>query len=108
MGAIMAKRLRFISRGSQALRRKREGLCVLFDDAPMLVAIKEIASHGAVLETATSPAIGTAVELHHPEAGVLAAQVVERLKTGIRVAFKASDRATRFALSVITSDAKRV
>jgi threonine synthase len=104
----MAKRLRFISRGFQALRRRHAGMCVLMGDNPMLAAIKEIASNGAVLETSSDPAIGSAVELHHPEAGVLSARVVERLKTGVRVAFSAGDRATRFALSVMTTDAKRV
>lgn len=98
----MAKRLRFISRGSQALRNRKADLCVLMGESPRLAALKEIAGNRAVLEAQPAPAIGSVVELHHPEGGVLTGNVVDVVRNGVRIAFNMGDRATRFAVNAIT------
>lgn len=101
MGAIMAKRLRFVSRGSQALWRRRADLCVLMGESPRLAAIKDIVGNRAVLEAQPAPTIGSVVELHHPEGGVLIGRVVDMVSNGVRIAFNMGDCATRFAIAAI-------
>lgn len=102
----MTRRFRFLSRGALPLRPRDSDVCILLADNPVMARIKEIAGNRVTLETSAAPAIGARIELHHPAGGVIAANVVDTVKNGIRIAFNASDRATRFALSVMARETK--
>jgi hypothetical protein len=101
MGAIMAKRLRFISRGSASILRRRTNICILFAGNPAQAAIKRIETNAAVIETLSAPALGARVELHHPEVGILSGNVVSVVRNTVRIAFNVSDKTTRFALTAL-------
>ncbi len=97
----MAKRIKFVTRATAATTLRRSGKCILMGDGPMPAALRDIVSNQAVLEAQHAPSIGSRVELHHPEGGVLIGNVVDVMRSGVRVAFNMGDRATRFALAMI-------
>ena len=74
---------------------------------PVPAALREISASGAFLETIARPALGARVELHHPEAGRIGAQVVGHADGGILIAFDCGEQSVAFALAAITSDMSR-
>ncbi len=82
-------------------------MCVLICDAPAPAGLREISATGAFLETSARPAVGTQIELHHPEAGAIAAIVQATAEDGIAVSFVCSEHSVAFALAAITSDMSR-
>ena len=79
-------------------------MCVLICDAPAPAGLREISATGAFLETNVRPALGTHIELHHPEAGAIAGIVQAIAGDGIAISFKCSEHSVAFALAAITSD----
>lgn len=100
----MAARRHFISASAMATRWRRRRMCVLIADLPAPAALRDVSASGAFLETNARPALGASVELHHPEAGAVAAVVRGLQADGISVSFAADECAMAFALAAITSD----
>ena len=82
-------------------------MCVLISDLPVPAALREISATGAFLETNARPAVGSQVELHHPEAGAICGTVQAIAGDGIQIAFRCGEQSIAFALAAITSDMSR-
>jgi len=82
-------------------------MCVLIADHPAPAALREISATGAFLETNARPALGSAVELHHPEAGSIDAIVSSLSNDGIALGFACGEASVAFALAAIASDMSR-
>lgn len=88
-----------------ATRWRQRRMCVLVAGAaPAPAAIREISARGAFLETNQKPPLGSRVELRHPEAGTIAAEVSAVALDGIGVAFACDVTSMAFALAAIASD----
>jgi len=79
-------------------------MCVLITDAPNPAALREVSATGAFLETNARPPLGADVELHHPEAGAIAAVVEGVGNDGIKIGFECGEQSVAFALAAITAD----
>ncbi len=93
--------------GPMASRWRRRSMCVLIGDRPAPAALREVSATGAFLETNARPALGRAVELHHPEAGAIAAIVRSPAPEGIAIGFECGERSVAFALAAIAADMSR-
>lgn len=82
-------------------------MCVLISDGAGPAALREVSATGAFLETTMRPAIGSAVELHHPEAGTIGATVEAVSEGGIRVGFACGEQSVAFAIAAIACDMSR-
>lgn len=82
-------------------------MCVLIADSPCPAGLRDVSATGAFLETNARPAIGTRIELHHPEAGAIAGTVQSIAGDGIKIAFAYGEQSVAFALAAITSDMSR-
>lgn len=82
-------------------------MCVLIADSPSPAALRNVSAAGAFLETNSRPPIGADVELHHPEAGAIAAVVESVAEDGIALAFACGEESVAFALAAITADMSR-
>jgi hypothetical protein len=91
-----------------ASRWRRQRLCILTAaDRPTLVSLRSISGSGARLETDQPPALGSRVELRHPEVGVIAGFVTSHTEDGVQLAFPGDESAVAFALGAIVSDMTR-
>lgn len=79
-------------------------MCVLVADSPVPACLRGVTASGAFLETNARPELGAAVDLHHPEAGLIAAIVRAHRLDGIEVAFPAAGPAIAFALAALAAD----
>ena len=79
-------------------------MCVLIADLPVPAALRQVSATGAFLETNARPALGTGVELHHPEAGAITATVSSLAHDGIEIGFECGEESVAFALAAITAD----
>jgi len=103
MGAMQ----QFESRNGMATRWRRRRMCVLIAEHPAPAALREVSAAGAFLETNARPPVGASVELHHPEAGAILAQVRALADDGIAIAFTCGERSVAFALAAIAADMSR-
>ena len=103
----MKARRRFNGASAMASRWRRRRMCVLICDAPAPAGLREVSATGAFLETNARPAVGTSIELHHPEAGAIAGIVQAIAGDGIAVSFSCSELSVAFAMAAITSDMSR-
>jgi hypothetical protein len=92
---------------AMASRWRRRRMCVLIAESPVPAALRDISASGAFLETTLRPELGAGVELHHPEAGTIAAVVRALADDGIAVAFECGEQSVAFALAAITCDMSR-
>jgi hypothetical protein len=95
-----------------ASRWRRRRMCVLIadgglDPAVAPAALREISATGAFLETNARPPLGSAVELHHPEAGAIEATVCSLAHDGIALGFDCGEQSVAFALAAIAADMSR-
>src|ERR1051325_6299914 len=88
-------------RATMASRWRRRRICVLIADAPCPAALRQVSAAGAFIETNARPSLGASVELHHPEAGAIEAEVSSLATDGIGLAFIRSERSVAFALAAI-------
>ena len=88
-------------------RWRRRRMCVLVAGRPMPAALREVSAIGAFVETSLRPALGTTVELHHPDAGAIVGHVRAVAHDGLVLAFTCSERSVAFALAAITADMSR-
>ena len=82
-------------------------MCVLIAELPVPAALRDVSATGAFLETNARPALGTEVELHHPEAGAIAGIVRSLSTAGIEIGFNCGEQSVAFALAAITADMSR-
>jgi hypothetical protein len=90
-----------------ASRWRRRRMCVLIDERPAPAALRHVSAKGAFLETNVRPALGCRVELHHPEAGAIAATVRSLSPDGVSIGFDCGERSVAFALAAIAADMSR-
>lgn len=88
-------------------RRRRVCHLIDADGEQQTVALRGIDGRGARLDTDMPPALGSAVELRHPDAGSIRARVTEIGQGYIRIGFIATEPAIAFALNAIASDMTR-
>ena len=93
--------------GRMATRWRRRRMCVLIAGNPCPAALRQVSAAGAFLETNARPALGASVELHHPDAGAIMAEVASLAPDGIGLAFATSERSVAFALAAIAADMSR-
>jgi len=103
----MGARRRFISATAMASRWRRRRMCVLIHESPVPAALRDVCATGAYLETNARPTLGSEVELHHPEAGVITGIVRSISTGGIQIAFRCTEQSVAFALAAITADMSR-
>jgi hypothetical protein len=100
----MVAQARIGSEKAMASRWRRRRMCVLVADTPSPAALREVSARGAFLETNARPALGTTVELRHPEAGSIQAVVYALACDGVRLGFPPSENSVAFAVAAITAD----
>ncbi len=103
----MKARRRIISASAMASRWRRRRMCVLIADNPAPAGLRDVSASGAFLETNARPAVGSEIELHHPEAGAICGTVRAIAGDGIEIAFRCGEHSVAFALAAITSDMSR-
>ena len=94
-------------RTSMASRWRRRRMCVLIFEHPAPAALRNVSAAGAFLETNARPPLGSSVELHHPEAGAIQAEVRGLADDGISIGFACSEASVAFALAAIAADMSR-
>ena len=82
-------------------------MCVLIADMPLPAALRDVSATGAFLETNARPALGSSIELHHPEAGAIGGVVQGLAGDGILISFECGEHSVAFALAAITADMSR-
>ena len=92
---------------AMASRWRRRRMCVLIAGYPAPAALREISATGAFLETNIRPPLGSAVELHHPEAGAIEAVVRSLADDGISLGFACGEQSVAFAMAAIAADMSR-
>ena len=91
-----------------ATRWRRRRMCILLaGDRPAPGALRDISARGAFLETNARPALGTHVELRHPEAGIIAATVKSIADDGVGLGFICGEASMAFALAAVAADMSR-
>lgn len=103
----MSARRKINGSNAMASRWRRRPMCVLIADLPVPAALRTVSATGAFLETNARPRLGSDVELHHPEAGAIAATVKALAHDGIALDFQCSEHSVAFALAAITADMSR-
>lgn len=103
----MGVRQKFSAEAAMASPWRRRSMCVLLADQPAPAALRSVSALHAFLETNARPPLGAKVELHHREAGAIAATVSGIAHDGISLAFDGGEGAVAFALAAITSDMSR-
>ncbi len=98
---------RFTPRGSGPLNRLNPRDCILMAKQPIAAALKSVRGNRAVLDTMTPIAVGTRVELLHPEAGLIPANVVSAIGSRVSIAFNAGNRGLTFAIQALSGAASR-
>jgi hypothetical protein len=86
---------------------RRRRMCILFSPAPAPAALRNVSARGAWLETNARPALGEAVEFHHPEAGAMKAIVTALSSDGVEIGFDYGEASVAFALAAIAADMSR-
>ena len=94
-------------RSVMASRWRRRRMCVLVTDSPAPAALRSVSATGAFLETNAKPAVGSRVELRHPEAGAIAGVVRALSDEGVKIAFDYGEQSVAFALAAIAADMSR-
>jgi len=96
-----------VQKAIMASRWRRRPMCVLIDERPAPAALRHVSARGAFLETNARPELGCRVELHHPEAGAIAATVRSVSPDGVSIGFDCGERSVAFALAAIAADMSR-
>ena len=94
-------------RSAMASRWRRRRMCVLVADTASPAALRTVSATGAFLETNARPAVGSRVELRHPEAGAIPAEVRALSEEGVSIGFRYGEQSVAFALAAIAADMSR-
>lgn len=103
----MTAAAKFTNRTRMVSRWRRRVMCVLVADTPSPAALRQVSAAGAFLETNARPPLGATVELRHPEAGAIRAEVSGLADDGIAIAFTYGEPSVAFALAAIAADMSR-
>ncbi len=103
----MSVRHFFIPRGSKVVRHSHPRQCVVLADNPVMAKLSSIKGNMAVIESSAQIAVGTAIEIHHPEAGMIPANVVGAAGSRISIAFNAGNRRLSYAVRALANALKR-
>ena len=90
-----------------ASRWRRRRMCILIAEMPSPAALREVNARGAFLETNARPALGSIVELRHPEAGTIHGTVQALADDGVRLGFTCGEASVGFAMAAIAADMSR-
>jgi hypothetical protein len=90
-----------------ATRWRRRRMCILHAGSPSPAALRDVSGAGAFIETNARPQVGAQVELHHPEAGAIAAVVRSVGTDGVELGFEFGEASVAFALAAIAADMSR-
>ena len=90
-----------------ASRWRQRRMCLIVADKPAPAAIRQISARGAFIETNERPALGSSIELRHPDAGSIHGRVCAVGLDGIDIAFACGPRSVAFALAAIGADMSR-
>lgn len=82
-------------------------MCILVADRPAPAALRTVCATGAMVETNARPELGSRIELHHPEAGIIDGIVRSISNDGVGIGFTCSEASMAFALAAITADMSR-
>ena len=82
-------------------------MCVLIGETASPAALRTISAKAALLETNARPDVGSRVELRHPEAGAIQAEVRALTDDGVTIAFDYGEQSVAFALAAIAADMSR-
>lgn len=83
---------------------RRRRMCLLVADGVAPAALCAVSAAGALVETSARPGIGEPVELRHPEAGNIRAEVAGISGEGVMLRFDRGTAAVAFALTAIGTD----
>jgi hypothetical protein len=97
----MAKRILLTRRGSGPLARRFPRQCILVADTPITALVRSLSSNQAIVEASSAVSIGTNVELHHAEAGMLNGKVVSASGSRLSLAFNLGNRAMECAVQTL-------
>ena len=95
------------SRFGMASPWRRRRMCLLVGDMPAPAALREVSAAGAFLETHAELRLGARVELRHPEAGAIHAEVRSITAEGVGIRFDFGEASVAFALAAIAADMSR-
>ena len=87
-------------------RWRRRRMCTLVAGRVAPAALRQVNASGAYVETPLRPALGSAVELRHPEAGAIRGTVKAQASDGLWLAFAADEHSVAFALVALAADLK--
>ncbi len=103
----MNMRHKIDDRTAMASPWRRRRMCTLIAEGPAPAGLRDICATGAFLETNARPALGTRIELRHPDAGTIAGDVCGITLEGVAIRFECGEQSVAFALAAITSDMSR-
>ena len=103
----MGARARADGKERMASRWRRRRMCILVAETPSPAGLREVTARGAFLETNARPALGSCVELRHPEAGAIQGTVQALAHDGVRLDFTCSEDSVGFAMAAIAADMSR-
>ena len=83
---------------------RRRRMCLLIGDRPAPAALSEVSAAGAFLETHANLRLGDRVELRHPEAGAIHAEIGSVTPDGVGIRFDFGEASVAFALAAIAAD----
>ena len=86
---------------------RRRRMCLLIADRPAPAALREVSAAGAFLETHADLRLGARVELRHPDAGAIGAEVRSVTADGVGLSFEFGEASVAFALAAIAADMSR-
>jgi hypothetical protein len=86
---------------------RQRRMCLILAERPAPAAIRHVSARGAFLETNARPALGSTIELRHPDAGTIYGEVAALALDGIDIAFACGPRSVAFALAAIGADMSR-
>jgi hypothetical protein len=93
---------------AMASRWRRRRVCHLIQDGmARSVALRAIDGRGAWIDIDEAPALGSSVELRHPDAGSIRGTVSEIGMDAMRIRFDPAEGAVAFALAATASDMTR-
>ena len=95
---------RLVDRRSFARFRSRRLCLIVAGTRRDPARLSAISATGATLDTNARPPLGETVQLHHPEAGILAARVSYHSRDGVGLSFDLSDSAVSFAMLALATD----
>ncbi len=97
----MTIRHHFLGRGKKSAPIADPTHCILMADRPHVARLTSVRPGRIELDFATSLHIGAQVEIHHPQSGALAAQVIGQTGRRLALAINGADKRLSYALHAL-------